>query len=203
MRRTVSIVGGSPTWRRGIGGILSDHDLDPVEALSLRGWTPGAGGIAIVIWAESVEVHDEVADHAAEYPAIPVVAVVPELELGRLAGLLRAGCTGVVDERDEPEAIMQVIDAAVAGRSSMPRHLAEAMALRIPRTPDADEWVTDDERTWLRALADGVTVAGLSDRIGFSEREAFRMLGDLYVKIGVKNRTESIIWATRHGILDD
>lgn len=203
MARIVSIVGGSPTWRRGIGGILTEHDFAPVEALTLSGWVPGRGGVAIIIWAEDPDVHGEIAAQVQEYPAIPVISVVPEIELGRLADALRSGCTGVVDEADEPETIIDVISSALTNRTSVPRHLAEAMAQRIPRTPDADAWVTDEERTWLRALADGVTVAGLSDRIGFSERETFRMLGDLYLKIGVKNRTESIIWATRHGILDD
>jgi len=30
----------------------------------------------------------------------------------------------------------------------------------------------------------------------------FRILRDLYARIGVRNRTDAIIWATRHGLLD-
>ena len=76
------------------------------------------------------------------------------------------------------------------------------MASRIPSSPDPQAWITGDEAEWLRALADGATVAALAERIGYSERETFRMLGELYAKVGVRNRTEAIIWATRHGVLD-
>ena len=43
----------------------------------------------------------------------------------------------------------------------------------------------------------------MADMVGYSEREMFRVLNELYATLGVDNRTQAIIWATRHGILDD
>lgn len=75
-------------------------------------------------------------------------------------------------------------------------------AIRIPTSPDAGSYISEEESGWLRSLAAGITVAGLADRVGYSERETYRTLGELYTKIGVTNRTQAIIWATRHGVFD-
>jgi DNA-binding NarL/FixJ family response regulator len=180
---------------------LADLDFQATTLASLDKWRPGRGGVAAVVFcAENVFV--AIAEFVAEYPHIPVIAVAPELELASFAAAVRAGATGVIDDADSLEALEQVVSAALAGRVSVPHHLADAMARRIPATPDADAWVSEDEANWLIALAQGATVASLAERIGYSERETYRTLGDLYGRLGVTNRTEAIIWATRHGVLD-
>ena len=55
---------------------------------------------------------------------------------------------------------------------------------------------------WLRALAAGATVHQLAERIGYSEREMYRLLRAVYDRLGVPNRTQALVWATRQGILD-
>ena len=138
----------------------------------------------------------------ADFPHIPVVAVIPDLELASFAAAIRSGVSGVIDDADSLEVFGEVLTTALGGRVSVPRPIADAMARRIPATPDANAWVSEDEANWLIALAQGATVASLAERIGYSERETYRTLGDLYARLGVTNRTEAIIWATRHGVLD-
>ena len=74
--------------------------------------------------------------------------------------------------------------------------------LGIPVAPGPELRVQPGESGWLRQLAGGVPVRDIADSIGYSEREMFRMLHDLYMRIGVRDRTDAIIWATRHGLLD-
>ena len=100
------------------------------------------------------------------------------------------------------DALAAVLEASLIGRASVPETVIRAVALRIPITPGAEAWVQPGEAGWLRQLAAGVPVCDIADSVGYSEREMFRMLHDLYVRIGVRNRTEAIIWATRHGLLD-
>jgi DNA-binding NarL/FixJ family response regulator len=54
---------------------------------------------------------------------------------------------------------------------------------------------------WLRALAQGITVAQLAERHGYSERAMFRHLRDLYARMGAKGRTEALMLANRRGWL--
>ncbi len=203
MRRKIAVVGGTPTWRRGIGASLADSGFTPVDLAELGAWRPGRGGMAVVVWMGDAGALDEVSAFDSTYPAIPVVGVVPALEVGALATALRAGATAVLDEAAPTPAFGHTIEAALGANTVLPKHLAVAMATRVPTTPDAGSWVDETEASWLRDLASGTTVAGLAERIGYSERETFRMLNDLYEKIGVRNRTEAIIWAARHGLLPD
>ena len=196
----IAAVGGSPTWRRGIRSVLGDLELSSVEFASLLEWGPGVGGAAVIVWVGDGDVVEAIADFTERFPLIPVVAVFPRLDLVSAAAAVRAGASGVLDEDDDTRTIGQTLHAALAGRVALPRELAVAMSDRVPER-SAEDWVTPEQAEWLVALADGVTVAELAERIGWSERETFRMLGDLYRHLGVANRTEAIIWATRHGLV--
>ncbi len=198
----LSAVGGTATWRRGIAALLGDLGHDVVEYPDLDGWLPGHGGAAVVLWSGGSDGFESVTRFADDHPHIPLVVVTPDFDLATVALAIRSGAAGVVDDADDLDGLAAALDAAVGGRVCLPRPLVSSMAGRIPSTPDPTAWLTEDECEWLRTLADGVTVAELAERIGYSERETFRMLGSLYDKIGVRNRTESIIWATRHGLLD-
>ena len=65
----------------------------------------------------------------------------------------------------------------------------------------AAQWVSTDEADWLRAMAAGATVAEIAVDVGYSERAMFRNLKALYTRIGARNRTEALLWASRHGLL--
>jgi DNA-binding CsgD family transcriptional regulator len=57
------------------------------------------------------------------------------------------------------------------------------------------------EMEWLRQLASGTTVAKLADGAGYSERAMFRLLRDLYQRMGAQNRTEALLKARQRGWL--
>jgi DNA-binding NarL/FixJ family response regulator len=198
----ISVVGGKPTWQRGMEAMITDLGYGAVSFGDLASWRPGRGGRAVVVFVPFDEQVDALVDFATEHPHIPVVAVVPDLDLASFAQVLRAGAWGAVDDSDSESVLKEAIGSAVADRVSVPLPIMRAMARRIPPPNEVDVIVDDTEAGWLRALAAGDTVAGLAERIGYSERETYRLLGSLYEKLGVTNRTEAIIWATRHGLLD-
>lgn len=200
MTPPIAAVDGSPTWRRGIRSALEELGFASVDYPTVADWRPGEGGAGVIVWIDDDDGLSAVADFSERWPLIPLVAVFPRLDLVVAAAAVRAGASGVLDEDDDIDTIGQTVAAALAGRVSLPRELAVAMSDRVPEQA-VDEWVTPEQAAWLVALADGVTVADLADRIGWSERETFRMLGDLYRHLGVANRTEAIIWAARHGLV--
>jgi DNA-binding CsgD family transcriptional regulator len=77
------------------------------------------------------------------------------------------------------------------------------MAQLVPDESGLASLVGGEEQSWLRSMAGGMTVADLAESVGYSERAMFRLLRDLYRRIGVKNRTEALIWASRNSLLSD
>lgn len=202
MAQRIAIVGGKPTWQKGMEATLEDLGFAATVYPSLQAWRPGRGGRAVIAYLNDEAGIDSLVDFVTEFPHIPVVAVIPDLELASFAAAIRAGASGVVDDASDVDELGAVIGAAIAGRVSAPLPIVRAMAQRIPEAPETAAFVDPDEAEWLRALAQGETVAALAERIGYSERETYRTLGALYQRLGVTNRTEAIIWATRHGLLD-
>jgi DNA-binding NarL/FixJ family response regulator len=64
---------------------------------------------------------------------------------------------------------------------------------------DEDVRLTERELAWLRDLAQGLTVAQVAARSGYSERMIFRFFRDLYEGLGVANRTEALLLARERG----
>jgi DNA-binding NarL/FixJ family response regulator len=197
------VVGGSPTWRRGLAAILADAGFAAADLDDLGSWKPGRDGIAVMVRIDGEEARGRMRSFSNEFPLIPVVAVVPELNVGEYANAVRAGAAAAIGEDEPAGAFPMALESALLNRAPVPVDVLRAMAARVPATPEAAAWIDAGDAARLRALAAGVTVAQMADDAGYSEREMFRMLQDLYVRIGVRNRTEAIIWATRHGLLDE
>lgn len=198
----MSVVGGSPSWRRGMGSILEEGGFAVVAYESLSDWTPGAGGAAILTHTEEEEIERSIRNHVANYPHIPILAVMREPGLAAVAHLIRLGSAAVLDDGDDECVFPQVVDETLNGRSSMSLHMVRSMAEHVPRHYDTASWINDQERDWLRWMALGETVAEIAERVGYSERAMFRLLRKLYVRIGVTNRTEALLWASRNGVLN-
>jgi len=157
----------------------------------------------LIVGVSTAAALDDIAAFREEHPHIPVVAIVPEMTVNAFADVVRAGALVAVAEDAPPETIGTVLEAALHQYAAVPESVVRAMALRVPVAPDAQAWVEPGEAEWLRVLAQGESVADLAKIVGYSEREMFRTLRDLYIRIGVKNRTEAIVWATRHALLDE
>lgn len=185
-----------------MASIIGDAGFDPCEGADLLAWKPGRDGAAVIVGISSDEMLEQLTRFREAHPHIPAVAVLSEVTMESLAAAMRGGATGVVGEDDDLENWEAVLAASLRGMAIVSADLMKALSARVPTSPDLGAWVHRGEEVWLRKLADGVPVADLAAEIGYSEREMFRMLRDLYTRIGVKNRTEAIIWATRHGLLD-
>jgi DNA-binding NarL/FixJ family response regulator len=93
-----------------------------------------------------------------------------------------------------------VLVAAISGRSVLPVEVVRALtATGDVQRPDRIP--PETEISWIRQLTQGLTVARLAERAGYSERMMFRLLRDLYQRWGVANRTEAIIHARDNGWL--
>ncbi len=170
-----------------------------LEELSM--WKRGA--VAVVAALSDGLVLDDLEQFREEHPQIPVLAVLEDLTASTYATTVHHGANAAIGEHESAEDLVLVLETALRGRAAVPDALLRTMAARVPVSPQPEAWIDPGQAEWLRHLSRGEPVSELADNVGYSEREMFRMLRDLYVRIGVRNRTEAIIWATRHGVLDE
>ena len=202
MTTQVLIVDPTPAYRRGLGAALSDAGFAVEEAIGLEHLDTAELADVAVVTIKSRSVLDAVDDLASANGGVPVVALVEGRDPERVADALRAGVNGVVDRDAAPDIVANAVQAALGQHTTIPEWAARAFVARLPARPPSDQWINDDERRWLGLLARGATVAALADQVGYSEREMFRHLHDLYSRIKVRNRTEALLWADRHRLLD-
>lgn len=128
-----------------------------------------------------------------------VVAVLDDASIAGYVRAIRTGAVGAVPRDAEPEVLREVVEAAVTGRSVLPIEVLRVLAAQAPA--EGPGGPQRHEIEWLRQLARGVSVARLAEQAGYSERMMFRLLRDVYTRLGVGSRTEALIRARDEGWL--
>ena len=130
-----------------------------------------------------------------------VIAVLDDASLPASVRALNAGAAGILPRDATLPLMREVVDAAARGDSLLPTVVLRALAEQQPSNDSetGSGGPSAAEREWLRHLARGENVATLAARAGYSERMMFRLLRDLYIKIGAANRTDAMIRARGEG----
>jgi len=199
----IGVVGGTPTWRRGVTAVLADAGYRAAEHAGLNEWRPGRSGRALLLHVTAASDLVPLSEFTEAHPHIPVIVVAPELGVAEFAASVRAGAISAISADEPVELLLAVLEHAIAGRASAAPSVIRALSMRIAAGFGEALSIDADSVALIRNLAAGTTVSQLASEVGFSEREMFRLLGELYVRIGVANRTEAIVWASRHGLLDE
>lgn len=197
-RHHVAIVESAAPYRRGLEAALSSAGLQVDTPDDVATWAarPKRAVVLAVHDTADLGTLQDLAEQGA-----PVFALVTEASAEPMAACLRAGAIGVADWSDNPETIVATIVEALAGRVVLPASIATELAGSLPQRTSAPD-LTEEEVSWLTALAAGTTVVKLADDVGYSERAMFRRLADLYVRLGAHNRTEALLAAERLRLLD-
>jgi DNA-binding NarL/FixJ family response regulator len=130
-------------------------------------------------------------------PLTVVIAVLPDL-LPTGVRAVQLGARSVLSRRAGPAALRRTVEAATDGQAVLPAEVLTALAGAPPGELRA---LSEEQLSWLRALATGSTVAELAATAGFSERAMFRILKHLYRVMGVQNRMQAVLRAQELGWL--
>jgi DNA-binding NarL/FixJ family response regulator len=191
-----------PVFRRGIMATLGEAGFRPEAPEDLLAWIRQENRRVVLLTLESVEDWSLLAQLHEANADVLVVAVMADTDVRAYVQAVVTGAVAAVPRDAPPELVRQVFEAAVAGRSVLPVEVVRALASAGTRpTPDGGDAPSAREVDWLRELARGATVAKLAERAGYSERAMFRLLRQMYVRIGARNRTEALIQAHGRGWL--
>jgi DNA-binding NarL/FixJ family response regulator len=110
-----------------------------------------------------------------------------------------AGATGYLLKDAEPAELLRAVKAAAEGDSPLaPRAARLLLEARTERQPVED--LTEREREVLRLVAEGLPNKLIARRLEISEKTVKAHLTSVFRRIGVDDRTQAALWATRHGL---
>jgi DNA-binding NarL/FixJ family response regulator len=113
---------------------------------------------------------------------------------------LLSTCTAVLPRSAPEEHVAVAVAGAWRALSCLPTHAVRSLTAD-PGTVGGEVTLAPREVDWLRALADGATVAGLARAVGYSPREMYRLLAGAYARLGTTSRTDALLRADRIGLL--
>ena len=122
---------------------------------------------------------------------------------------LDAGADGFLLKRATPEQLIDGIRTVFAGDAlvapAVTRRLLQTYAGRRP--PDRERLqlaahLTEREAAILRALAEGLSNAEIAANLWLSAETVKTHIKNILAKLGVRDRTQAVVWAYRTGFVD-
>lgn len=195
MSARVAVSDPLPLFRQGVLACLDDVLVETDVTTDLRTWARGGDQRVILLTVHTATDWDLLSDLCHLSDDVVVIAI---LEEATVAGYLRAitsGAAGAIPRTVSMAKLRAVFRAAVAGSTLLPTEVVRALAGRGSETAPAADHPSTRETGWLRDLANGMSVGRIADGAGYSERMMFRLLRDLYARLGARNRTEALMLA--------
>jgi DNA-binding NarL/FixJ family response regulator len=206
MKVRIAVWDPLPAYRRGISAILDNAGFrveELEEPSDFTAWSvEEEKHVALVTIEAGKSAHGwRVIAQLRQLESEPIVlALLSDSTVDLYVSAIAAGATSAVARDASPDLIRQVFVEAVQGRALLPSFVITALVTQL-RPVQAEDRPSDRDIEWLGALSKGTPVAELARSAGYSERAMYRMLSDLYARIGARNRTEAIVKALQNGWL--
>jgi len=193
----VAIVERLPAYRRGLAAAFAESGFAVQAHSAFDESVKRADAVAFTVdcedaWAELTML--------VKAPTPAVVALLEDAGVASYRRALRLGLAGTVPRDAEAEQIVSAVCAALAGTTVLPcliaRQLADRAGAEVPLP------ISESEARWLRAMAEGMTIASMAKAARYSERQMHRLIANLYKRTGAANRQQALVVAARWGILD-
>jgi DNA-binding NarL/FixJ family response regulator len=191
-----------PLVQHGIMAILGDAGFQPEVPEDLLDWVRQEPRRVVLFTLHAPERWKELAELCDADAGVLVIALLTETSVPTYVQAIESGAVAAVPRDAPPELVHQVFEAALEGKSLLPVEVVRVLAApRAGREAERQEGPSLREIEWLRQLAGGTTVGQLADHAGYSERAMFRLLRELYGRVGARNRTEALMRAKGEGWL--
>jgi len=131
-----------------------------------------------------------------EFPSARIILLTTfegDVEIQRA---LEAGARGYLLKSTPPKELLEVIREVHAGKKRIPSQIAARLAEHL-----GDEDLTTREIEVLRQIAEGNRNRDIGERLFITEETVKGHLKNLFVKLGVKDRTQAAMVAIQQGII--
>ncbi len=133
----------------------------------------------------------------AHDPEVRILVLTSMAERTWIMQAVEAGADGYLLKHSEPEVILSGIREVIAGGSPLDPQAARAVL--SSRRAEAQEGIvlTPREEEVLRMVTEGFANKAIARRLGITERTVKSHLTHIFQRLGVADRTQAALWATR------
>jgi DNA-binding NarL/FixJ family response regulator len=131
-----------------------------------------------------------------KHPAVRVLVLTAYTDGDSMRGALEGGASGFAVKTEPPQQTVASIRQVANGQLVFPL-AARRWLLRTPQ-PAAPTHPTDREMEILALVSEGLTNAQIAHRLRVSDNTVKFHLQNVYLKLGVRNRTEAAAHYLRH-----
>jgi DNA-binding NarL/FixJ family response regulator len=156
--------------------------------------------------AEPVSGAELAASLADQSPEVRVILLADWEDRGELVGALLCGATGFFTKDTSVEEFFEGVVAVRKGCYTVGRNLLQQTLAKLGGKQEDHEPITDlspTERSILVMIAQAQSIRAIASARGISQKTVRNHLGGIYRKLHLRNRTEAILWAFRHGMLPE
>jgi two-component system response regulator DegU len=151
--------------------------------------------------------HEVVSRLASRADAPPILILTVHDDSQTIFGLLQAGAVGYVLKDEASESLVSAVRAAARGETWLSPAVARQVVKRavgqspLPPPPEALP-LTPSEIEVLRLLAQGLDNTAIAQKLSITRRTVQNHVSSIYSKLGMTSRTETALFAIRHGLAD-
>jgi DNA-binding NarL/FixJ family response regulator len=129
------------------------------------------------------------------WPALQVLMLTVYEDTERIFQALKAGASGYLLKRGDPDEILRAIREVKEGGAPMTSQIARKVvqSFREPAPAPRTEGLSDREREVLDFLAKGYTTKEIADKLSVSVNTVRTHLQHIYAKLHVRSRTEAVV----------
>jgi DNA-binding NarL/FixJ family response regulator len=134
----------------------------------------------------------------ARVPGLCCLVLTSYSEQEALEAAVRAGASGFLLKQVRGPALISAVRTVAAGGTLFEEVSAGANRRRPPRAAGSDRLrlLTDQERTVLELIGEGLTNRQIGGRMGLAEKTVKNYTSHLLAKLGLERRTQAAILAT-------
>jgi DNA-binding NarL/FixJ family response regulator len=134
------------------------------------------------------------------HPGLRVVALTSFSEGPQVLAALDAGAIGYVLKDASADELRDAVRAAARGESPLSPKAASALVAARERPRGDATALSDREREVLSLVAAGLPNKLIARRLEISEKTVKAHLTSVFQQIGVSDRTQAALWASKNGL---
>lgn len=136
-----------------------------------------------------------------EFPDLPILILTTFSDDAHVYAALRAGASGFLLKEMSGDDLVAAIRGAARGKPQLHPDIARRLMARASMPEDPFDALTERERGILKLLAKGKSNKEIASKLSLTEMTVKSYVSDLFVKLGVNDRTQAALMAVRYGLV--
>lgn len=138
----------------------------------------------------------------AQQSASRVVVLTSSVDDRQVLEAVRAGATSYLLKTSTARQVLDAIRRASVGESVLDAHVQKQLVGQLQAKAEPELWrdLTDRELDVLKALSTGKNNQEIADALKIGVKTVKTHVSNLFIKLGVQDRTQAAIYAIRHGL---